>query len=222
MTQSVLNDTKVPRNSLAAGALVLGIAGLMLSLPVIGGLYFGQMGEPFPYPRLWLSLAAIGGLLGLVAVVLGFIAFTRPGKKGMAIAGIGISLLFLPVALLAMGAWVMVFVFGFGPWQDLEGARRGGTIAEIYNLKTALGVFETDVGRYPTQAEGLQALLTCPAGLGAMWKGPYVDMPPMDKWGHPLIYRCPGLDDPTSYDLTSAGPNGIEGDDDDINKYTLH
>src|SRR5215472_12837543 len=44
---------------------------------------------------------------------------------------------------------------------------------EIANLSTSLDLFLIDVGRYPTQQEGLQALVSNPGGL-ASWHGPYV------------------------------------------------
>jgi general secretion pathway protein G len=82
------------------------------------------------------------------------------------------------------------------------------------NLKTALDVFETDNGRYPTTSEGLSALVSCPPGL-TTWQGPYAVLIPNDKWGHPYVYRCPGLANPSSFDLLSAGPDGILGTPDD-------
>ena len=127
-----------PRNALAAWAYGLGIASLVLSLVVVGG------------------------LVGLVAVVLGIIAVTRPGRKNMAVTGIvagGLS-----VAFVTVFSWL----FFLQAHPRLEVARRQGTIAEISWTKTALRVFETDVGHYPTTAEGLQALVTPPAGIGCV------------------------------------------------------
>ena len=60
-----------------------------------------------------------------------------------------------------------------------------------------------------------------PAGLDN-WTHKYIDEVPTDKWGHKLIYRCPGTVDPASYDLLSAGPDGIEGTADDITKNTQY
>jgi type II secretion system protein G len=85
-------------------------------------------------------------------------------------------------------------------------------------FRTAIETFEVDIGRYPSTAEGLGALRQAPAALAANWSGPYLDKLPLDPWGHPYIYRCPGTDDPTSYDLLSAGPDGKEGTSDDITK----
>ncbi len=34
----------------------------------------------------------------------------------------------------------------------------------------------------------------------------------VDAWGNPLFYRCPGKRNPQSFDLISAGPDGLIGD----------
>ena len=99
-------------------------------------------------------------------------------------------------------------------------AKRKATISDIDNLKTALGIFEVDIGRYPTTAEGLNAFLKAPPGLENSWAGPHLEKFPVDKWGHNYVYRCPGTDDPTSYDLYSLGPDGLPGTADDITKTT--
>src|SRR5882757_10495854 len=44
---------------------------------------------------------------------------------------------------------------------------------QIENIAGALDLYRLDVGRYPTQAEGLQALIEHPVGLNS-WNGPYL------------------------------------------------
>jgi general secretion pathway protein G len=78
---------------------------------------------------------------------------------------------------------------------------------EIANLSTSLDLFLIDNGRYPTQQEGLQALVANPSGL-ASWHGPYVktrSAVPLDPWGHPYQYRLPGQSG--DYDLFTVGPD---------------
>jgi general secretion pathway protein G len=127
-----------------------------------------------------------------------------------------IELLLVLVILAVLAAVVVPRLTG-----RVETARRGGTISDISNIKTALGIFETDNGRFPSTEEGIAGLLSCPsADMQNTWRGPYLEKFPTDNWGHEYIYVCPGIDDPTSFDLSSAGPNGIPGDEDDILKNT--
>lgn len=82
--------------------------------------------------------------------------------------------------------------------------------------KTALWGFKMATGRYPVTAEGLQALVTCPLGLETSWHGPYLELtsPPLDPWNHEYHCACPGSHHPTSYDVWSLGPDGVESADD--------
>ena len=81
---------------------------------------------------------------------------------------------------------------------------------QIENVAGALDLFRLDVGRYPTQAEGLQALVEHPVGLDA-WNGPYLKQKglPPDPWGRPYIYKIPG--DHGEYDLYTLGAAGVPG-----------
>jgi general secretion pathway protein G len=66
---------------------------------------------------------------------------------------------------------------------------------QISQLEQALQSFYLDHGRYPTQAQGLQALVTPPAGLADSFpEGGYLARPrvPVDPWGQPYIYLIPG------------------------------
>ncbi len=75
-------------------------------------------------------------------------------------------------------------------------------------LSTSLDLFLLDVGRYPTDQEGLQALVAAPSGLG-QWHGPYVTKQNslIDPWGRLYVYRQPGQQG-ADYDLYSLGPDG--------------
>ncbi len=87
------------------------------------------------------------------------------------------------------------------------------------HLSAALDMFELDNGRFPTTAEGMDALRTAPSGV-RRWKGPYLKRPiPMDAWGRPYIYRSPGQHNREDYDLFSYGPDGVEGNKDDITNW---
>ena len=81
--------------------------------------------------------------------------------------------------------------------------------AQISEFEGVLGLFRLDVGRFPTNQEGLRALRVPPAGV-ENWDGPYlVRDVPLDPWGNPYQYRYPGTHG--DYDILSYGRDGREG-----------
>lgn len=89
---------------------------------------------------------------------------------------------------------------------------------QLKELEGALQMFAFDVGRYPTNTEGLEALVSNPGNVEA-WKGPYVSKAiPMDPWGKAYVYRFPGTHG-TEFDLLSLGPAGVEGQGEEIGNW---
>jgi general secretion pathway protein G len=82
---------------------------------------------------------------------------------------------------------------------------------QIESFGSALDLFYVDAGRYPTTAEGLEALAVRPSGI-EVWNGPYVKggRVPLDPWGHPYQYRSP-VDHSPPYEIISFGADGREG-----------
>ncbi len=100
-----------------------------------------------------------------------------------------------------------------------EEARIESTIADVNGgIKTALGMYEVDTGRYPSS---LNDLIQQPSDV-KNWHGPYFDPPtiPEDAWGRPYVYVYPGRRNTTGYDLYSMGPDGQDGTADDIGNWT--
>jgi general secretion pathway protein G len=83
------------------------------------------------------------------------------------------------------------------------------TRAQIENLATAIESFYTDNARYPTEAEGLNALIAKPDGL-TTWNGPYLKKKalPKDGWGGAFIYK---LDKDFGFVVKSLGADKREG-----------
>ncbi|MBF0479691.1 MAG: type II secretion system major pseudopilin GspG [Candidatus Omnitrophica bacterium] len=103
-----------------------------------------------------------------------------------------------------------------------EQARQAAAKADIEaNLSTALDLYETDNGKYPTTEQGLKALIAKPTSgpVSDNWNGSYLKKKkvPLDPWGHEYNYVSPGVHNPTEYDLSSYGPDGVESDDDVVN-----
>jgi general secretion pathway protein G len=124
-----------------------------------------------------------------------------------------IELMLVVIIIGVLAAMVMPRLVGRS-----EQARVVAAKADIEaNISLALDMFEMDNGRFPNTGEGLVALRTNPSSL-PKWKGPYLKKEPKDPWGKPYIYKSPGTHN-SDYDLYSAGPNGVEGDSDDIGNW---
>lgn len=123
----------------------------------------------------------------------------------------GFSLIELIVVLVILG--LLATVVGPRVMERLGQGKAEIAKLQIDQLNGALGLFRFDVGRYPTTAEGLQALIQNP-GI-PNWSGPYLDKNsiPKDPWGRDYQYRSPGVHG--DYDLYSLGADGVEGGDSD-------
>lgn len=140
---------------------------------------------------------------------------TRPTRPARRRAFTLIELL-LVLVILAVLAAVIVPKFT----RRSEQARITAAKADIAAIETALDAFEVDNGRYPNSQEGLGALSVAPTGLSG-WKGPYLKRStPKDPWGNAYVYRIPGQNNTSSFDLLSFGPDGQEGGGDDIDNWS--
>ncbi len=80
-------------------------------------------------------------------------------------------------------------------------------------LRGAVETFRLEVGRIPSEGEGLAVLYTPPADerSRARWRGPYLDeQVPSDPWGNPYQYAIPGRDG-LPFALYSLGADGKPG-----------
>ena len=91
---------------------------------------------------------------------------------------------------------------------DAKIAKAASDIASLGNM---LQTFRLDTDRYPTNEEGLQALMERPADV-EIWNGPYSTKPiPVDPWGNPYQYVFPGPYNEDSCLVFSFGADGLEG-----------
>ena len=81
--------------------------------------------------------------------------------------------------------------------------------AQIDSFEKSLDQYRLEVGHYPSQQQGLEALVSRPADE-PKWNGPYLRKAvPLDPWGNPYIYKIPG--DNGEFDLLSYGKDGRSG-----------
>ena len=120
----------------------------------------------------------------------------------------GFTLIELLVVLVILG--LLVGLVGPQVIGRLGGARSDTAKLQIQNLVATLDLYRLDVGRYPTQEEGLAALVKKPASA-ARWNGPYLkaEAVPLDPWGRAYLYKVPGKRG--DYDIVSLGADGKDG-----------
>jgi len=131
----------------------------------------------------------------------------------------GFTLLELLVVLVILGLLAALAVPQV--MQYLGRAKTDTSRVAIDNLAATLDLYRLDVGRYPSQQEGLEALMTAPAD-SARWNGPYLKKQDMllDPWGNQYVYRIPG--EHGAYDLYTLGADnaeGGEGEDQDVRNW---
>jgi len=124
-------------------------------------------------------------------------------------AGIrGMTLIEILVVLTLIG--IVMGIVGGNYLGQGEKAKQKAAKLEIEQIGQTLDLFKLEVGRYPTTQEGLQALITAPAGV-SNWNGPYwkKNTLPKDPWTNEYKYASPGQHG--AYDIWSYGADGKEG-----------
>jgi len=102
-------------------------------------------------------------------------------------------------------------------------ARQAAAKHDIATVMQSLKLYRLDNGRYPTNEQGLQALVTKPASAPAPsnWK-PYLDKVPKDPWGNTYQYLSPGVHGEVDvFSLGADGQPGGAGADLDIGSWQL-
>ncbi len=128
----------------------------------------------------------------------------------------GFTLMELLIVMIILG--LLTALVGPALFKKVGRSKQQAAKTQIEMLGAALDAFRLDVGRYPTTEEGLEALIEPPQDVRG-WDGPYLKKKkiPLDPWGNPYIYRCPG--EHGEYDLYSLGADGQpggEGEDKDV------
>ena len=131
------------------------------------------------------------------------------GDKRKSDAGITLIELLVVMVIIALFATIV----GTRVGRSVDKAKHVTAKSQISEFESALDQFKLDMGRYPTNEEGLQSLRVRPSN-GTNWDGPYLkkDISP-DPWGHQYVYRFPGMHG--DFDVLSFGADGQEGGDGD-------
>ena len=125
----------------------------------------------------------------------------------------GMTLIEIMIVIAILG--LLAAIVGVNVMGNLEEGRRQSAQTQIKSLETALKLYNRDCAKYPSTAEGLNALITKPATC-QRWK-PYMDANtiPNDPWGNPYEYFHPGTHG-QEMEVISKGKDGQLNTQDDI------
>ena len=138
----------------------------------------------------------------------------RKVKRGFSL----LEVLLVVVILGILAAFVVPSLLGTGEQAKIDTTRT--MVGKSGNIALAISLYHTAVGQYPKEFKDLYEKPS-DTDIAEKWKGPYIDNPDSlkDAWQRELQYKAPGEHNPDSYDLWSKGPNGQDGDDDDIGNW---
>ncbi|MFP5373615.1 MAG: type II secretion system major pseudopilin GspG [Gammaproteobacteria bacterium] len=132
---------------------------------------------------------------------------------------VGFTLLEMLVVLVIIG--LIASLVGPRLFSRVDSSKVQVAETQARMLRGAVETYRLEVGQLPPPDQGLEALVTRPAGEPARsrWRGPYLDEAvPLDPWGNPYQYSVPGADGMAFalYSLGADGKPGGEGNDADI------
>ena len=122
----------------------------------------------------------------------------------------GFTLVELMVVIVILGLLATIVAINVLPSGDK--ARVEKAKSDIATIESGLEMYKLQNFNYPTTSDGLQALITPPAGLAdpsRYQKGGYLKKLPNDPWNRPYLYAAPGTHG--AVDVWSFGADGKEG-----------
>ncbi len=148
----------------------------------------------------------------MISLVRRFQPLTRTAARTR--AGYSLMEVLIAVAIIA----VLATLVGPRLLGQLDRSKQTAARTQIRMIETSLDTMRLDIGRYPTQDEGLALLQTPTDSVSGLWAGPYLDGGlPDDPWGRPYHYRVGvGSDRGQVFSYGADGQEGGSGNDADI------
>ena len=154
----------------------------------------------------------ICGILGIsvVGLPLGLIARRKIGRSSGQVKGKGLATAGIIVSAVILIAQCFVLISFYSNLDTTDKARVATTKFTLKELHMAVVKFRLDTGRFPTEEEGLLALVEAPEDTEG-WRGYLEDNEvPKDAWNRNLVYMLrPGSGEP--FAIFSYGADGKEG-----------
>ncbi|MBI5558498.1 MAG: type II secretion system major pseudopilin GspG [Deltaproteobacteria bacterium] len=118
----------------------------------------------------------------------------------------GFSLMELMIVMVILG--LLASLVGPAMFKKLGTAKQKTAKTQIGMLMTALDAYRLDIGHYPSQQEGMEALVVNPGE--EKWDGPYLKKGvPADPWDNEYHYQYPG--EHGEVDIFTLGADNREG-----------
>lgn len=122
----------------------------------------------------------------------------------------GMTLIEIIIVVALLGTLMTILVTNLTSQQDA--ARADQARIAMGNVAQALQMYRVHNNKYPTTAQGLDALVNSP-GDSKRWRGPYIEKDKLvDPWGTPFDYNSDGR----TFQIISAGSDMAMGTDKDI------
>jgi general secretion pathway protein G len=128
-------------------------------------------------------------------------------RRGARALARGFSLVEIMVVVAIIG--MLMGAAGVYAAGALKRAKISDTKMVIKNVEQAIVHFQTDNTDQ------------CPKSLNDLHAQKYLEKDPIDAWGQPFVFRCPGEMNKDGADIISKGPDKQEGTEDDIKSWTL-
>ncbi|MDG2090911.1 MAG: type II secretion system major pseudopilin GspG [Gammaproteobacteria bacterium] len=108
-------------------------------------------------------------------------------------------------------------------FNKVQQAEETRVAQDIRAIESALRFYRLDNYRYPTQGQGLNALINTPADAEDRWNGPYLESMPLDPWGQTYLYAYPSTNgrDFDVYTLGADQQENGEGTDQDWGNWNI-
>ncbi|MEM9670592.1 MAG: type II secretion system major pseudopilin GspG [Pseudomonadota bacterium] len=138
--------------------------------------------------------------------------FSRQNRKCIVRNEDGFTLTEIMVVVFIIGLLstvILVNVFGASTDAQINKAR-----ADVSTLSTTIERYRLSMNSYPTESQGLTALVEQPDGLDnpALYpRGGFIQQLPNDPWGRPYQYVVPAERSRAAYDVFSFGADGQPG-----------
>ncbi|WP_404369289.1 type II secretion system major pseudopilin GspG [Sphingomonas sp. MMS24-J45] len=109
----------------------------------------------------------------------------RPSEQGF-------TLIELMVVIVILGLLAAIVTFNVLPLGDRGKITKAK--ADISTIESALDLYKLQNDGYPSNTDGLQALVSPPADAdpAKYQRGGYIKKLPQDPWGRPYLYAAPG------------------------------